>query len=63
MMNLYRIETEDRWGRMFSFELKARSKAEAYAIADRPEYVENGSVVTGAVQISKSQYDDGWGTD
>ena len=55
-MNLYRIETEDRYGRFDEYELRASSVAEAEAIAAKPENIINGSFVVNVIPIEKSQY-------
>ena len=47
----YRIETEDRYGRLYDYELQATSKAEAEAIAEKPINTFNGSIVTRVVQV------------
>ena len=49
--NTYRIETEDRYGRLYDYELQATSKAEAEAIAEKPINTFNGSIVTRVVEV------------
>ena len=41
----YLIQTEDRYGRFSDYEVKAANKAEAEAIANKPENVVDGSIV------------------
>ena len=55
--NTYRIETEDRYGRFYDYELQATSKAEAEAIAEKPINTFNGSIVTKVVQITFNEPD------
>lgn len=50
--NTFRIETEDRYGRFYDYELQATSKAEAEAIANKPVNVVDGSIVLSVVEIS-----------
>ena len=52
MKKTYRIETEDRYGRFYDYEVQATSKAEAEAIGSKPENVVDGSVVMNVVEIS-----------
>ena len=44
-MKTYLIQTEDRYGRFSDYEVKAANKAEAEAIANKPENVVDGSIV------------------
>jgi hypothetical protein len=39
------FQTEDRYGRFSDYEVKAANKAEAEAIANKPENVVDGSIV------------------
>ena len=41
----YLIQTEDRYGRLDEYEVKAANKAEAEAIANKPANVVDGSIV------------------
>ena len=59
MKKTFRIETEDRYGRLDEYEVKAANKAEAEAIANKPVNVQHGSVVTNVVEITPEPvYDD-----
>ena len=57
MKNTFRIETEDRYGRFYDYELQATSKAEAEAIAEKPINTFNGSIVTKVVQVTFNEPD------
>ena len=57
MKNTFRIETEDRYGRFYDYELQATSKAEAEAIAEKPINTFNGSIVTKVVQVTFNEAD------
>jgi hypothetical protein len=57
MKNTFRIETEDRYGRFYDYELQATSKAEAEAIAEEPINTFNGSIVTKVVQVTFNEPD------
>ena len=57
MKNTFRIETEDRYGRLYDYELQATSKAEAEAIAEKPINTFNGSIVTKVVQVTFNEPD------
>jgi hypothetical protein len=52
MKKTYRIETEDRYGRFYDYDVQATSKAEAEAIANKPVNVVDGSIVLSVVEIS-----------
>ena len=49
--NTFRIETEDRYGRFYDYDVQATSKAEAEAIAEKPINTFNGSIVTRVVEV------------
>ena len=51
MKKTFRIETEDRYGRLDEYEVKAANKAEAEAIAEKPINTFNGSLVTRVVEV------------
>ena len=55
--NTFRIETEDRYGRFYDYELQATSKAEAEAIANKPVNVVVGSIVLSVVQVTVNEPD------
>ena len=55
--NTFRIETEDRYGRFYDYDLQATSKAEAEAIAEKPINTFNGSIVTKVVQVTFNEPD------
>ena len=57
MKNTFRIETEDRYGRFYDYELQATRKAEAEAIAEEPINTFNGSIVTKVVQVTFNEPD------
>ena len=57
MKKTYRIETEDRYGRFYDYEVQATSKAEAEAIGSKPENVVDGSVVMNVVQVTFNEPD------
>ena len=57
MKNTYRIETEDRYGRLYDYALQATSKAEAEAIAEKPINSCNGSIGTKVVQVTFNEPD------
>ena len=52
MKKTYRIETEDRYGRFYDYDVQATSKAEAEAIANKPVNVVDGSIVLSVVQVT-----------
>ena len=49
--NTFRIETEDRYGRFYDYDVQATSKAEAEAIANKPANVINGDVVINIIEL------------
>ena len=51
--NTFRIETEDRYGRFYDYDVQATSKAEAEAIANKPENVAGGWIVFGIETLPK----------
>jgi len=55
--NTYRIETEDRYGRFYDYDMQATSKAEAEAIANKPVNVVDGSIVLSVVQVTFNEPD------
>ena len=55
--NTYRIETEDRYGRFYDYDVQATSKAEAEAIANKPVNVVDGSIVLSVVQVTFNEPD------
>ena len=55
--NTFRIETEDRYGRFYDYEVQATSKAEAEAIGRKPENVVDGSIVLNVVQVTFNEPD------
>ena len=57
MKKTFRIETEDRYGRLDEYEVKANNKAEAEAIANKPVNVVDGSIVLSVVQVTFNEPD------
>ena len=57
MKKTYRIETEDRYGRFYDYDVQATSKAEAEAIANKPANVVDGSIVLSVVQVTFNEPD------
>lgn len=57
MKNTFRIETEDRYGRFYDYDVQATSKAEAEAIANKPVNVVDGSIVLSVVQVTFNEPD------
>ena len=57
MKKTYRIETEDRYGRFYDYDVQATSKAEAEAIANKPVNVVDGSIVLSVVQVTFNEAD------
>ena len=55
--NTFRIETEDRYGRFYDYDVQATSKAEAEAIANKPVNVVDGSIVLSVVQVTFNEPD------
>ena len=55
--NTYRIETEDRYGRFYDYDVQAPSKAEAEAIANKPVNVVDGSIVISVAQVTFNEPD------
>ena len=55
--NTYRIETEDRYGRFYDYDVQATSKAEAEAIANKPVNVVDGSIVISVAQVTFNEPD------
>ena len=51
MKNTFRIETEDRYGRFYDYDVQATSKAEAEAIANKPVNVVDGSIVLNVIEL------------
>ena len=59
MKKTFRIETEDRYGRLDEYEGKAANKVEAEAIANKPVNIPHGSGVIDVVEITPEPvYDD-----
>jgi hypothetical protein len=52
----YLIQTEDRYGRFSEYEVKAANKAEAEAIAEKPENVVDGSIVVSIEKLAPSHH-------
>ena len=57
MKKTFRIETEDRYGRLDEYEVKAANKVEAEAIANKPANVVDGSIVLSVVQVTFNEPD------
>ena len=53
----YLIQTEDRYGRFYDYDVQATSKAEAEAIANKPVNVVDGSIVLSVGQVTFNEPD------